>query len=125
MSAVLEPIALQPVREHISGGIRVRKNVINKVIREASASVIGVPRGEVGIDLTEWGNGLTVRIAAKLPIPHLEDTAVIRSEPSILDRARSLQTALAAEFARLTGRDIRRVTLTITGAIAPTRRRVR
>ncbi len=117
-------VTLAPV-SRVPGRVRVRERVIDKVVREASAAAIGVPRGDVEVDVSEWGGGLAVRIAAKLPIPDLHDTEAIRVGPSILDRARALQTALAGEFARLTGRDIRRVTFTVTGAIVPERKRVR
>lgn len=73
----------------------------------------------------EWGGGLAVRIAAKLPVPDLSDLEAIEAEVPVLERLRALQAELAEEFARLTGRDIRRVSFTVTGAIIPKRKRVR
>lgn len=119
VNATLDPAPRVP------GRVRVRERVIDKVVREASAAAIGVPRGDVEVDVSEWGGGLTVRIATKLLIPDLQDTEAILAGSSILDRARALQTALAGEFAWLTGRDIRRVTFTVTGAVVPERKRVR
>ncbi len=109
----------------VRGGVRVRQRVIEKVVREASAVTIGVPRDDVHVEVAEWGGGLAVRVAARLPIPDLDDTEAIRAETPLLDRVRQAQSMLAGEFARLTGREIRRVSFTVTGALIPERRRVR
>lgn len=115
------PVASSEVR----GGVRVRERVIEKVVRESSAVTIGVSRGDVDVEVAEWGGGLAVRVATRLPIPDLDDTEAIRAETPVLDRVRQAQTALAEEFSRLTGREIRRVSFTVTGAIIPERKRVR
>lgn len=107
------------------GSVRVRERVIDKVVREASAVAVGVSRDDVNVEVAEWGGGLAVRIAAKLPIPDLSDVAAIEAEIPVLDRVRMLQSQLADEIARLTGREIRRVSFTVTGAIIPERKRVR
>lgn len=107
------------------GVVRVREGVLEKVILAKAAVRIGVPRGDVDVEVAEWAGGLAVRIATKLPIPDLDDTEAVRSQAPILERMRLLQSDLASELARLTGRSIRRVSLTITGASIPERRRVR
>lgn len=109
----------------VAGGVHVRERVIEKVVREASAVIIGVSRDHVAADVSEWGGGLAVRVAAKLPVPDLDNTEAVRAETPILERVRGLQTTLADEFARLTGREVRRVSVTVTGAIAPEGKRVR
>lgn len=106
------------------GVVRVRERVIDKVVREASAVAIGVSRDDVNVEVAEWGGGLAVRVAARLPVPDLSDLDAINAEVPILQRVRALQSALAEEFARLTGREIRRVSFTVTGAIIPDRKRV-
>ncbi|KAM9861735.1 hypothetical protein ACI1US_02387 [Leucobacter sp. BZR 635] len=109
----------------VRGAVRVRPKALEKAVREASADMAGAPRSDVNVDIAEWGGGLNVRIATKLPIPGLEQSEAIRAETPILDRVRTMQVALAHELARLTGRDIRRVSVTVTGAIIPERKRVR
>lgn len=109
----------------VRGSVHVRERVIEKVVREASAVRIGVPPGDVDVEVSEWGGGLAVRIATKLPIPHLDDTEAIRAAPTVIERLRQMQSVLGAELGRLTGRDIRRVSFTVTGATIPKRRRVR
>lgn len=108
-----------------SGAVRVRERVIEKVVRETAAMRIGVPRGEVNTEVAEWGGGIAVRIAAKLPIPDLEDAESIGTVAPVLEQVRRIQVALAEELAHLTGREIRRVSFTVTGAIIPERKRVR
>ena len=117
-------LAVDAVPE-VRGGVRVRERVIEKVVREASAVEIGVSRGDVDVEVTEWGGGLAVRVTARLPIPDLDDTEAVRAETPVLDRVRQAQTVLAEEFSRLTGREIRRVSFTVTGAIIQDRKRVR
>lgn len=109
----------------MAGSVRVRERVLEKVVREVSAVTIGVPRGDVETDVSEWGGGLAVRVAAKLPVPDLSDTEAIMAAPPVIERIRTLQVALADEFGRLTGRQIRRVSFTVTGAAIAERKRVR
>jgi len=107
------------------GSVRVHERVIDTVVREASAVAIGVSRDDVSVEAAEWGGGLAVRIAAKLPVPDLSDLEAVEAAVPVLERGRALQSELAEEFARLTGREIRRVSFTVTGAIIPKRKRVR
>jgi len=109
----------------VRGSVQVRERVIEKVVREASATTIGIPRGDVDVEVSEWGGGLAVRVATKLPIPDLDDTEAIRAAPTVIERLRGMQSVLAGEFGRLTGRDVRRVSFTVTGAMVPERKRVR
>ncbi|GAA1324808.1 NTP pyrophosphohydrolase [Leucobacter albus] len=109
----------------VGGTVRVRPRALEKAVRAASADLAGAPRDGVSVDIAEWGGGLTIRVATKLPIPGLEQSEEIRHETPIFERVRAMQIALAEELARLTGRDIRRVSVTVTGAIVPERKRVR
>ncbi|MGF3057474.1 NTP pyrophosphohydrolase [Microbacterium sp. YY-01] len=109
----------------VRGSVHVRERVLEKVVREASAVTIGVPRGDVDVEVSEWGGGLAVRVTARLPIPDLDDTEAIRAAPTVIERLRQMQSVLGAELGRLTGREMRRVSFTVTGATVPERRRVR
>jgi len=109
----------------VRGSVHVRERVLEKLARESSAVTIGVTRGDVDVEVAEWGGGLAVRVAARLPIPDLEDTEAIHAGPTVIERLRGIQAVLTAEIGRLTGREIRRVSLTVTGAMIPERRRVR
>ncbi|UOQ59405.1 hypothetical protein MUN76_10100 [Leucobacter rhizosphaerae] len=109
----------------VPGRTEVKERVYRTVTARASAALIGVPHGDVQVEVLQHRSGLTVRIATPIPVPHLADTEAIAGGASILDRARQLQEDLQVRLATMLGRDITRVHLAITGATTPKRRRVR
>lgn len=109
----------------VPGRIDVRERVYRTVTEQTSATLIGVPRGDVKVDVTEHPGGIAVRIATPLPVPNLEDTEAISRTVPVLERAGQLQEQLQQRLSGILGRDITRVNLTITGATTPERRRVR
>lgn len=109
----------------VPGRVDVRERVYRTVTEQASATLIGVPRGDVKVDVAQHPGGLAVRIATPLPVPDLDDTVAISRSVPVLDRARQLQEQLQQDLTGLLGRDVTRITLTITGASIPERRRVR
>jgi len=111
--------------EHVPGHVHVRPGVIDKVAREATAVAIGTRRDDIRVEVSEWSGGLAVHVSAKLPVPSLDDTEAIHAGMPVVDRVRALQTVLAVDMERLTGRSVPRVTFTVTGAIVPKRKRVR
>ena len=108
----------------VPGRIDVRERVYRTVTEQASATLIGVPRGDVKVDVAEHPGGIAVRIATPLPVPDLDDTAAIAQSMPVLDRARQLQEQLQQNLSGILGRDVTRINLTITGATIPERRRV-
>lgn len=109
----------------VPGRIVVKERVYRTVTEQTSATLIGVPRGDVKVDVTEHTGGLAVRIATPLPIPDLDDTAAIALTVPVLDRSRELQEQLQQRLTTVLGREVTRINLTITGATTPVRRRVR
>ncbi|MFG6490881.1 hypothetical protein [Microbacterium sp. P03] len=107
------------------GRIDVEERVFRKVAEEASASVIGVSRSDVSVEVADYRGGMAVRLSTKLPIPDLEDTAAINAGPKVLDRASALQEQLQQRLSHLFGKEIHRINITITGATTPKRRRVK
>ena len=109
----------------IRGIVRVHERAIEKVVREASAAVVGVQRNQVQVEVSDAADGLAVRLATKLPVPDPLDEEALRACVPVGERVRSIQRELAERLAVLTGRDIRRITVVITGARVQQRRRVR
>lgn len=109
----------------VPGRIDVRERVYRTVTEQTSATLIGVPRGDVKVDVAEHPGGIAVRIATPLPVPDLDDTAAIAESKPVLDRARELQEHLQQSLSGILGREVTRINLTITGATIPERRRVR
>ena len=108
-----------------AGRISVRDRVIEKIVHRASADAIGVESGEVKVEVSEWRGGYAVRVRTPLPIPDLDDTEAIASGSSVIERVTALQQQLKGHLAHVTGRDITRLAVVVTGAVVPPRRRVR
>ncbi|MEJ6489167.1 NTP pyrophosphohydrolase [Leucobacter sp. USCH14] len=109
----------------LPGRVQVHERAIGKVVAQASAHAIGVTRDEVHAEVSEWGGGLAVRLSAKLPIPDLADTEAIRAQTPVFERMRAAQAELAHDLERMTGRAIRRISVTVNGAVVTERKRVR
>ncbi len=108
-----------------AGRISVRDRVIEKIVHRASADAIGVESGEVKVEVSEWRGGYAVRVRTPLPIPDLDDTEAIAAGSSVIDRVTAVQQQLQGHLAHVTGRDITRLAVVVTGAVVPPRRRVR
>lgn len=109
----------------VPGRIDVRERAYRTVTEQASSTLIGVPRGDVKVDVTEHPGGIAVRIATPLPVPHLDDAEAIAQIVPVLDQARQLQEQLQQRLTEILGKDVSRINLTITGATTPERKRVR
>lgn len=119
------PVGVATGGDTVRGRIDVRERVYRTVTEQASATLIGVPRGDVKVDVAEHPAGIAVRIATPLPVPDLDDTAAITEGMPVLERARHLQEQLQERLTGILGREVTRINLTITGAAIPERRRVR
>jgi uncharacterized alkaline shock family protein YloU len=106
------------------GRITVEHRVLVKVAEQAAATAIGVDRRDISVDVAETRSGLAVGITTPLPVPHLDDTPAIESGQAVLGRVAELQQKLLFQIGYLTGRDIARINMTITGAVVEQRRRV-
>lgn len=109
----------------VPGRIRVREQVLEKVARETAASVLGVPRGDVRVDLGEWRGGIALRVDAKIGIPDLGDERAIIDHVNLLDHVAGKQRELQSRVGAATGREVHRLAVTITGANVAQRKRVR
>ncbi len=109
----------------VPGRVDVRERVYRTVAEQAAASLIGVPRSDVKVDIVPRRDGIALRVSTPLPIPDLDDSAEIARTTPVLDRARELQEQIQTRLRGLFGREVPRVALTITGATVPERRRVR
>ncbi|AZC12439.1 hypothetical protein [Microbacterium sp. ABRD28] len=108
-----------------AGRVDVTERVFTKVVRAASAELIGIGRDALRAEVAGYRGGLAVRLATPLPVPPLDDPDAVRAMPGVIERSRALQEHLQERLSRLTGRDITRIDITVTGAVTPERRRVR
>jgi hypothetical protein len=114
-----------PVAAAVPGRIDVVERVYRTVTQAASADAIGVARGAVAVDVAEHRGGLAVRVAAPFPAPDLADATAVAATAPVLERARDVQAQLKDRLTHILGREITRVSLTITGAVVSAKRRVR
>lgn len=114
-----------PAGSSYPGRITVKERVLVKIAEEATATTLKVDRGDVKVDVAEARGGLAVTIRTPLPIPNLEDTAAIAAGPPVLQRVAGIQEQLRDRIGRITGREVTRVNVTITGAVIAEQKRVR
>lgn len=119
--------AAAPEREldSYAGRIVVQPRVLEKIAQESSASVVGVERGSISVEVSEGSRGMAVRVSTPLPVPDLEDTDAIRAGETVLARVARIQEEVRDRVAHLAGRDVSRVDVTITGAVIAQKRRVK
>ncbi|TDW29630.1 hypothetical protein [Cryobacterium psychrophilum] len=103
----------------------VHDRVIQKVVEEVSAAALGVDRSKVTVRISPASGGIAVTVASPLPIPPLDDATAVRATGSVLDRLSATQASLRQQIERITGRDVTRVNITVTGAIVSEQRRVK
>lgn len=108
-----------------AGRVDVTERVYAKVVRAASAELIGIERDALRAEVAGYRGGLAVRLATPLPVPSLDDPDAVRAMPDVIERSRTLQEQLQQRLTQLIGRDVTRIDITVTGAVTPERRRVR
>lgn len=77
------------------------------------------------VDVAEARGGMTVTIRTPLPIPNLDDTAAITAGAPVLERVARIQELLRDRIGQITGHEVTRVNITITGAVIADQKRVR
>jgi hypothetical protein len=95
------------------------------VCEQAAARAVGISRREVTVRLGATAGALAIRVEAPLPVPDLSDDARFADADTVTARGHRIREQIRAEVAALTGREVRRIDLTITGARIEKRRRVR
>lgn len=109
----------------LPGRVEVREGVFQKITEKVAATVIGVDASNITVTVADYRDGIAVRLRAPFPAPSLEDTAAVTAAGPIIQAAEHAQQSIITKLSALLGRPITRVDITITGAVAPTRRRVR
>ena len=107
------------------GRITIDERVLEKVAREATATTLKVDRGEVSVGVSEARGGLAVNVSAPLPVPDLDDTAAIHAGTPVLERVAAIQIELRDRIAHVTGREVTRVNISITGAVIAEQKRIK
>ncbi|WP_285136768.1 hypothetical protein [Microbacterium sp. lyk4-40-TSB-66] len=107
-----------------AGRVNIADRVLQKTAERAAADIIGVDAKNVHVEIVSARDTAVVRVTSPFPVPRLDDTDAVRRATPVLEAARAAQGELRSRLARLFGREISRVDLTISGASAPQRKRV-
>lgn len=107
------------------GRITIKDRVLVRIAEEATADALAVGRGDVSAGVSQAQGGIALTIRTPLPIPRLDDTAAVAAAVPVLEQVQSAQAQLKDRVARLTGRDVTRVNITVTGAVIAQQKRVK
>jgi uncharacterized alkaline shock family protein YloU len=124
MSASLTASAAGP------GRTRITPRALDRVVSAVTAEELGVDRGKVSVDLDDDGGALTLTVRAPIHVISLERSmadpgAVARAGGSVMSRAARAQENIRSRIQSLTGSNISRVQLRLTGAQIKQERRVK
>ncbi len=107
------------------GRVVIHDRVIQKVVEEAAAVALGVDRSAVTVRISAAFGGMTVTVGAALPIPPLSDDEAVAAAGSVVDRLSAVQASLRQRIEQITGKNVTRVNITITGALVSEQRRTK
>jgi len=110
------------------GRTRITPRALDRIVSQVTSEELGVSVRSVGVELNDEGGSLTLSVRAPVraePLVRVVDdpSAVARNGGSIVDRAASARSSIRSRVRSLTGSDISRVMLRLTGVeVAPIRR---
>lgn len=109
----------------LPGRTLVAERALVAVCEQVAARAVGLTRREVTVRLGATAGALAVRVEAPLPVPDLSDEARPAEPETVTARGHRIREQIRTDVAALTGREVRRMDLTVTGARIEKRRRVR
>lgn len=130
-TAILEGVgAPGAARVAAPGRTRIAPRALDRVVSAVTADALGVRVRDVAVDLTDDAGNLSLRVSTPIRVPSLnrvqEDPAALeRSGGSVIERAKRAQEQIRTRVQLLTGSDITRVIVKITGVDIKEDRRVR
>jgi hypothetical protein len=112
------------------GRTRIAGRALHRVVSAVTADALSVSAHDVDADLDDDAGRLSVSVRAPMSVPSLtrildDPAALDRSGGSVVDRARRAQERIRTRVQQLTGSDIARVVVTVTGVRIREDRRVR
>lgn len=112
------------------GRTSIATRAITRVVSAVSADTLGVPTGKVSVDVQDDGGRLSLTVSAPIRTPSLlrienEPRVVDRQGGPILERAKRAQEHIRTRVQDLTGHQVARVIVTITGVDIQEERRVK
>ena len=112
------PVAADP---HLPGRTKITARAVRRVVTAVTADAMEVPTSAVSVDLDDLGGALGV--VAKSPV-RLTPLGRSTGGSSLVERLSTAQSTISERVLALTGSDVRRIDLRVTGAQLQQRRRV-
>ena len=112
------------------GRTRIVPRALRQIVSMVTAESLGVPSGQVGVELGDDHGMLALTISTAVRVVPLsritrEPAVIARTGGTILARSAQSQTEIRRRVAELTGTDVGRVTVRLTGVDVQQERRVR
>jgi len=112
------------------GRTRITPRALDRVVSQVTAEELSVRARSVGVHLDDDGGALVLTVKAPMradPLSRVveDPSAVARGGGSMIDRAASARSNIRSRVRSLTGSDISRVLLRLTGVEVAATRRVR
>lgn len=114
-----------------SGGrTRITARALDRVVTATTREAFGGTKETVKVDLTDNGGTLDLAVRTAIRVVSIaraqgDSRAIGRSGGSILDRCTAAEEAIRSQVARITGYDVGRVTVQLTGVHTEHEQRVR
>ncbi|TIH33585.1 hypothetical protein D4765_14710 [Subtercola vilae] len=118
-----------PAQTDADGRTRITSRALNRVVTAVAADALGVEVRSVSVDLADEAGQLVVTVRSPLRVVSLtrvqDDLSLVaRTSGTILERAAAAQQQIRRQAADLTGSEIARVVIRLTGVDIRTERRV-
>jgi len=116
---VTAPVAADP---RLHGRTKISARAVRRVVSAVTADAMEVSPSDVSVELDDAGGALSIVAKAPVRLTPLGRGGV--SGGSLVERLSTAQSTISERVLTLTGSDVRRVDLRITGAELQQRRRV-
>lgn len=111
-----------------TGHTRITKSALTHTAEAVAAAVFGVPRREVRVALADDGGSLGITVSVPLPAPSLLQVAqdpslVEHSGGTVFDRAARARDGIRETAQQITGSQVGRIDIRLTGIRPPAERK--
>ncbi|WP_019481950.1 hypothetical protein [Arthrobacter sp. TB 23] len=112
-----------------NGHTRVTKAALTHTTEAVVAEVFGVPRRDVRVSLADDGGALGMAVSVPLPAPTLlqaarNPQAVEQGGGTLFERAENARSGIRAAASRVTGSEVGRIDIRLTGIHPPAERKL-
>lgn len=116
--------------EPTGGRTRIAPRALDRLASAVTADAFGSDPKKTSVELTDDGGSLSLTVECPVRVPSLDrvaadDTLVDKTGGTVLDRAAAAQKVIQSRVSELTGYQISRVSIRLTGVDLTPERRVR